>query len=71
MDLAFSTLFTVNFFPRRDMDLDLERTHLFNTFIDIIGGAMLSEVTMFHETLCRKVDSLEHPRRKTLVSRNA
>ena len=46
------------FFPRCDINLDLERTHFFNTFIDIIGSAILSEVTMFHETLCRKVDSL-------------
>ena len=42
----FSTPFTV-IFPRRDINLDLERTHFFNTFIDIIGGAILSEVTMF------------------------
>lgn len=47
-----------HFFPHRDINLDLERTHFFNTFIDIIGGAMLSDVTRFHEALCRKVEGL-------------
>lgn len=47
-----------HFFPHRDINLDLEQTHFFNTFIDIISGAMLSDVARFHEALCQKVESL-------------
>ena len=53
----FHTIYR-HFFPHRDINLDLEQSHFFNTFIDIIGGALLSDVTRFHEALCRKVESL-------------